>query len=819
MFLLCVVSLKAQQASSVKTNTGQLNGLVQDKDNRQPIEYATIELYKISNIKPINGTTTNSKGEFSIKGLDSGIYYIQIEFIGYSSLKKNNIIIDSKNVKFNLGNILLQKSQTDLKEVVVTSSQRLIENKIDKMVFNAEKDISSQNGVATDILKKIPQVSVDIDGNVQLSGTSSIRFLINGRPSTSYGTNISEVLQSIPASEIKSIEVLTNPGAKYDANGLGGIINIILKSNKAKGYNGTINTSIGSRIENGSLNLSARKNSLGVNFNVSGNERLLAKTPSTLEKTTIDSANHQFHYLSQDGSSQFQRGGYHAGFNLDWSPNKKNSFSVNLGRNNFGNDASGYNNQILTSQLFSGGNIIPNNLLHNTTGITSDVKGYDYGASYKRNFNKEDRELEVKFNSSYNKSYIYSTSVQNDQTSNAIIYGSQNTNNASNKESEFAIDYSEPITKNIKWNSGTKYIDIQTNSATDVMRLQNNGLYLRNNSLSNSLQYHQQVMALYTEISAPLSSTIDMKIGGRYERTIVDAEYSSTTQNVNRDYFNVVPSIFFMKRITDDDNFKLSYSRRINRPGYDELNPYFNTTDPKNITTGNPLLLPEHGERIEFAYNKKLGSVGDISFSVFQRNSDQDIQPYTFYYSSIKIGDTTFNNVSISSPNNIGLEKNTGVNLFTDVHVFKSLDIRSNFSFYHRDIYNSIDKNYNAHSENYRINMNATYEFSKTFIMEGFGNFSSARNEVQGKYPSNVNYSLALKKRFWNNKGSFGFVAINPFAEYIKQQVLISGSNFNSNSIRYVPSRSFGISFSWKFGKLEFKKERKEQEFGQEENN
>jgi hypothetical protein len=115
--------------------------------------------------------------------------------------------------------------------------------------------------------------------------------------------------------------------------------------------------------------------------------------------------------------------------------------------------------------------------------------------------------------------------------------------------------------------------------------------------------------------------------------------------------------------------------------------------------------------------------------------------------------------------------------------------------------------------------MNATYEFSKTFIMEGFGNFSSARNEVQGKYPSNVNYSLALKKRFWNNKGSFGFVAINPFAEYIKQQVLISGSNFNSNSIRYVPSRSFGISFSWKFGKLEFKKERKEQEFGQEENN
>ena len=115
--------------------------------------------------------------------------------------------------------------------------------------------------------------------------------------------------------------------------------------------------------------------------------------------------------------------------------------------------------------------------------------------------------------------------------------------------------------------------------------------------------------------------------------------------------------------------------------------------------------------------------------------------------------------------------------------------------------------------------MNATYEFSKTFIMEGFGNFSSARNEVQGKYPANINYSIAFKKRFWNNKASFGFIAINPFAEYIKQQVLINGSNFHSNSIRYIPSRSFGISFSWKFGKLEFKKERKEQEFGQEDGN
>jgi outer membrane receptor protein involved in Fe transport len=269
--------------------------------------------------------------------------------------------------------------------------------------------------------------------------------------------------------------------------------------------------------------------------------------------------------------------------------------------------------------------------------------------------------------------------------------------------------------------------------------------------------------------------------------------------------------IFFKRKLGEDNSLKLSYSRRINRPGSQELNPYINTTDPKNMGQGNPYLLPELGERIELSYNQQLGEKGSLMFTIFQRNSDQDIQPYVTYYPSIQVGDSLYFNVNLSRRENIGLEKNTGVNFFSDYKVSKTFSIRTNLSYYYREIFNSIDKNYNATSQNWRANINLTYEFSKTLVAEGFGNFNSALNEVQGKYPANASYSLALRKRFWNSKGSLGLVANNPFAEYIKQQTEISGPNFISNSIRYVPSRSFGISFNWRFGKLEFKKERKEE--------
>jgi ferric enterobactin receptor len=809
-FLLCIhIGLFAQKNELPKGN-GQIEGLVLDSATQLPIEYATIIVYQNGSAKAVTGATTNTKGAFVVKDLQNGTYKVNIEFVGAKTYTINNINIDNSHTKIDLKTISLLKSSGSLAVVTVKSSSKAIDNKIDKMVFNAEKDISSQNGVATDLLKKIPMVSVDIDGNVQLAGTSSIRFLINGKPSVAFGSNITEVLQSIPASEIKTVEVISNPGAKYDADGLGGIINIILKQNKTRGYNGSITTSVGTLLENGSINLAARNNNFGASLFIASNARLLAATPMTMYRSTIDSVNRINNYIQQDGSSDVKRHGTHSGLNLDWTLYKKNSFTASFGMNDFGFDASGNNTQILSSQAF-GGMMVQNQILHNTTTNAFRENGnYNYSGSYKRTFDKEGRELEIAYNAGYSRFNINATSLQYVMPNSVFNFGTNNLNAASEKESELKLDYTEPISDRVKFNFGGKLTGLGINSVVDVFTQSKSQTLQQNSSLSNTLNYHQHVAAGYAELEFPVKNWVDVKLGGRWEQTTVDATFSSAHKSINPDYANFVPSLFFKRKLGEDNSIKLSYSRRINRPGTEELNPYINTTDPKNMFQGNPYLLPELGERIEFTYSQEVKELGSVMVTVFQRNSNQDIQPYVTYYPSLQVGDSIYKNVNLSMPQNIGLEKNTGVNIFSDFKFSSAFSVRSNISYYYRKIYNSIDHSNSASSQNYRANINLTYEFSKNLVSECFGNFNSARNEVQGKYPANLSYSIAMRKKFWNGKGSLGLVANNPFAEFVKQQTLISGPNFNSNNIRYVPSRSFGISFNWRFGKLEFKKERKE---------
>ena len=203
-----------------------------------------------------------------------------------------------------------------LASVTVTSKAPIVENKIDKIVYNAANDITSQGGVALDVLKKVPQVTVDIDGNVELQGNSSIRFLINGKPSSVFGNNLADALASIPASQIKSIEAITSPGAKYDAQGTGGIINIILKDSKVQGYNGSINLGAGSRLENGSVNLNIRHHNFGVNAFFSGNAQLSSHTPILQDRLSKDTATKQSTHLVQNGYTDFDRNGYQSGIGL-----------------------------------------------------------------------------------------------------------------------------------------------------------------------------------------------------------------------------------------------------------------------------------------------------------------------------------------------------------------------------------------------------------------------------------------------------------------------------------------------------------------------
>ena len=308
------------------------------------------------------------------------------------------------------------------------ASNGLIENKIDKIVFNAEKDLTSQGGVATDVLKKVPQVSVDVDGNVELAGSSSIRFLINGKPSSAFGSNITDVLQSIPASQIKSIEVITNPGAKYDAQGLGGIINIILKQNKVKGINGNLSLTAGTRNENGSFNINARKGNWGFNAFISGNARLTAKTPSLSDRLSMDTIGLTNLSLHQNGDYRFKRHGIQSGIGFDWTYKKKNNFTGSVNYDNFGNSGIGLINQLQQITAQNGGPLLSSIASINHTGNNFRFDNTDVSLNYKRTFDKEDQELEIAFNTSHGNNHGNANNYQLLLPQDSLFYGTHSAN-------------------------------------------------------------------------------------------------------------------------------------------------------------------------------------------------------------------------------------------------------------------------------------------------------------------------------------------------------------------------------------------------------
>ena len=261
-----------------------------------------------------------------------------------------------------------------------------------------------------------------------------------------------------------------------------------------------------------------------------------------------------------------------------------------------------------------------------------------------------------------------------------------------------------------------------------------------------------------------------------------------------------------LKKLNEDESIKFSYSKRIERPGYRDLNPFINTSDPKNITSGNLFLTPEIGNRYEIGYNKDLGKNGSFAVTAFYRINNHDIQNYIIYYPSLKIGDSTYTNVAVSTRENIGLEKNVGLSLFTNVNLTGKLNIRTNVFAFYRHTINVIDSGYNSNSFNYRLNMNVSYRFAEDFAGEFFGNFNSARHEAQGRYPSFITYTVALRKQIWKKKGSIALTAVNPFNEYVNRKTSVFGPGFTVSNLQRIPYRSIGINFTWKFGNLQFKK-------------
>ncbi len=797
LFFLLSVSGFAQ----TKINS-KITGKVVDASTQKPVEYATITISD-SKSKPINGGVTDTKGVFTIQNIPAGVYTVTIDFIGYKIFRQDNVEVTDQKKNISLNTIELTASKETLASVTVTSKAPIIENKIDKIVYNAANDVTSQGGVALDVLKKVPQVTVDIDGNVELQGNSSIRFLINGKPSSVFGSNLADALASIPASQIKSIEAITSPGAKYDAQGTGGIINIILKDSKVQGYNGSINFGAGTRLENGSVNLNVRHNNFGMNAFFSGNAQLSSHTPVSQDRTSNDTAAKRTTHFLQDAYSDFERNGFQSGLGFDWSLNKKESITGSLNYNHFSNHGRGISNQqqILIDNT---GSILSNIGSSRNSDNRSGSNEIEWSLNYKKKYKKDGQELEIQYSDNYeipHSSYLQSQ-LYNGQT---LPYAGSSSNNPGKvRETNLSIDYSHPLAENFMLETGLKTVLENIISEADVLKLSTvNNQYSKDPAQSYQLNYNRKIYAAYISGTFSIAKFLNIKSGLRLEHTDTKIDFPNT---FIPSYNSWVPSIIVSHNFENGNTLKLAYSHRIERPDYREINPFLNLADPYNITTGNPLLQPELGNNFELGFNKSFDGGGNLYVSLVSRFNTDDIKPYTAFYASYKIGDSLYKNVSISNRQNIGLENRSGITISGSVPLGKKLTVRTNIGLYNRHVVNKLSANNVTDGFDGRMNVNATLQLPKNLSLEGFGNFNTSVNNIQGKQPQFFAYTFAFRKFFMNKKMSVGFTATNPFSQYIQQVTTVITSNYTSYNLRLVPYRSFGISFSYKFGKLEFKK-------------
>ena len=808
LFFICSSAfVNAQPYNDPK---GRISGKVIDAVTKQPVDFATVSISKAGATSPFDGVSTDPKGNFTLLNVNPGDYIISVDFMGYKKKIIDQLSINSATPNISLGTITLEPVQTQLKSVDIVAKAPVVQNKIDKMVFNVANDLTSQSGTASDVLQKVPQVTVDIDGNVQLQGNSNIRFLINGKPSSIFGASLADALQSIPATQIKAIEVITSPGAKYDANGTGGIINIVLKDSRVEGVNGNFNLSAGTRRENGNFNLNARKGNFGVNAFFGGGEQVNTTTINTSNNLSYNKTRDTLTDLYQKGNNSFTRGGFHSGISFNWDITKKDALSVSFGYNYFKNHSSGPTNQDLKQTDPLTNNIFSDTLSLRNANSRFRGKYFDYSVDYKKTFNKEGQELDILFNSSYGNNL--SNFFQQQDYLNVVrpASGIQSTNPGRDHETDISIDYSQPINKDFKVETGAKVVleNINNSVATDTL---SGADWVPNANQTYGFNYDRKIYAGY------LSSTFSVFNGFINGMAGLRDEYTTTSANFPGaqpvpSYNKLIPSITLTHKLDETQSLKLSYTYRIERPDYGSLNPFYNISDPHNISVGNPNLRPEIGHNYEFGYNKSFSQGANIYIGAFYRYNTDDLQSYTTLYSSYQIDGTIYKNVYLNQRANIGTETTEGLSIFGSLPVTKQFNLRTNMMFSDRITTNPGNPQVSGFM--YRINLNASYDFGHDLIGEAFVNYNSSQRTIQGTRPVFAFYNLAVRKQFWNKKASIGLTTTDPFANYLNQKSTTSGANFAQTNIREIPFRSFGITLSYRFGKMEFKKDKNKDDNG-----
>ncbi len=756
----------------------QINGKVVDAESGAAVPYATVALVSKSDSSIISGTTTDDSGYFSIRANTPDIM-IEISFIGFEKKRIENFSV--KKGMVSLGKISLQSSALDLDAVQITDERSTMEFKLDKRVFNVGSDISSTGMGAMEVLGNVPSVNVSIEGEVSIRGNSGVQILINGKPSV-LADDPSSALGTLTADMIESIEVITNPSAKYQAEGTSGILNIVLKKEEKKGFNGSVSANTGIP-DNHSIGVSLNQRTENFNFftQFGAGYRSIPEYTENRNRDLLDNS-----LVSSEGVEYRNEEFYNITLGADYYLNAYNTLTLS---GNFAYEIEDQPSEI-DFQIFNGASELISEYRRKETTSAVNPK-YRYDLQYKKEFkNNEEHVLLLStqgnffgkdLSSVFNNTYADENIADVTQRTETDYY---------QRDYTIKLDYTNPISEQITIEAGGLYEINDVGNDYGVFNEGANGELIPVESLTNNFEFNQKVLGVYST-AAYEGDQWGVKLGLRAEQTDLTTLLTTTDEKNTQNYSNLFPTLHTSYKWSETFSVQAGYSKRIYRPRLWDLNPFFNIRNSFNIRTGNPNLLPEFADSYEltgiFIFQKL--SLNTSVYHLFTRDVKERV-------SFLEDG------VNITTPINVGTNSKVGVELNGKYTAAKWLTIMADFNYgYFNRQGNFEDQNFDFNGDQYSAEMSTKFSLPANIDLEITPNYQSGYKTVQGSVSGYAHMDAGIRKKLWNGKAVVNLGVRDIFASRIRESIAEQETfSFYSYSRRgrFI---TFGLSYS--FGKGE----------------
>ena len=777
---MSVNAQKVQSPYSVK-------GVLADSLSKESEPYATIRIAFAKNpSKPVHMAITSDNGKFDEKLKEPGNYVITFSSVGKNTVQRN-FTLTEKAPMANLGTILISEATEMLKGVEVVAQKPLVKAEIDKVTYSIEDDPDSKTNSTLEMLRKVPLVTVDGEDKIQVNGSSNFKIHVNGKPNTMMSNNPKEVLKSLPANSVKSIEVITEPGAKYDAEGIGGILNIItVTGSNMQGYTVSLNAGVNNQGYNAGAygTVQVGKFTVTGNYSYNHNDSPEHTSFSNREDFTSDT----YKYLNQQSSGKsggdFNFGSMEGSYEID-SLNLV-SFSMQMYGGNY-DSKSNSQTQMLNSireHTYSYNTINRNKNLFGSIGAN-----FDYQHSFKKK--GEYLTFSYRYNGSPNNSESY-TEYEEIKDYPYDLRNQHYDNYARTDEHTFQLDYTNPISNMHNIDFGAKYI-LRNNKSESQYFKEYNGEYQVDDNLTDNFKQTQNILAAYGDYMLKWKK-MGAKVGVRYEHTFMDVEYAKMPEkNFDAGFDDIVPSMMLSYQLAPTQTLRATYNMRISRPGIWYLNPFRDTSNPTHISYGNPDLETEKAHSVGLAFSSfsaKFNINANLGYS-FVNNG---IQNYSFINNGVM--ETTYGNIGHTQRTSLSLWMNWNPGKTTRISVNASgmyVDLRSDESF--------LKQSNNGFQGNLFLNAQQTLPWDLRFSLYGGG--SSPNISLQGKGSSISYYGFSLSRSFLKEKRlSVSLNTSNLFHKYLTFKDETVTDTFRSWSKSKLQQQSYGLNISWRFGEL-----------------